>query len=173
MRNRYLVSLIILLLFTVFFGCTAKDEGEPLPAANFSLPDLDGRTVSLSDYQGQVVLVNFWATWCYPCREEIPDFIELQNEYAARGFTILGISIDTADMTDVKKFATEFKINYPVLYAGKEAKQLMRDYGNVRGIPTSFLIDHNGLQVKKVIGLMQKSFWKKEIKAALKKAEKS
>jgi peroxiredoxin len=163
----------MLLLFAAFFGCTAKDEGKPQPAANFSLPDLDGRTVSLSDYNGQVVLVNFWATWCSPCREEIPDFIELQKEYAAKGFTILGISIDTADMVDVKRFATEFKMTYPVLYAGKETKQLMRDYGNFRGIPTSFLIDHQGQQIKKVIGLMQKSFWEKEIKAALKKAQKS
>ena len=172
MRYRYLVSLIFLVLFIAFFGCVAKEEVEPQPAVNFSLPDLDGRTVSLSDYKGQVVLVNFWATWCSPCREEIPDFIEFQKEYAARGFTILGISIDTVDIADVKKFAIEFKMNYPVLYAGKEAKQLMRDYDNIRGIPTSFLIDHEGRQIKKVVGLMKKSFWEKEIQAALKEAEK-
>jgi thiol-disulfide isomerase/thioredoxin len=181
MRKRYLVSLILILtltltltlILTTFFGCTAKEDYDRQPAVDFTLPDLNGRMVSLSDYEGQVVLINFWATWCVPCREEIPDFVELQSKYAADGFIILGISIDTIDVAEVKEFADEYKINYPVLYAGKQAKQLTRDYGNFRGIPASFLVNHEGIRIKRVIGRMEKPFWDKEIQSALKeKAEK-
>ncbi len=177
MRKRYLVSLILILtltlILTTLFGCTTKDDYDRQPAVDFTLPDLNGRMVSLSDYEGQVVLINFWATWCVACREEIPDFVELQSKYAADGFTILGISIDTIDVAEVKEFADEYKINYPVLYAGKQKKQLARDYDNFRGIPASFLVNHEGIRIKRVIGRMEKSFWDKEIRSALKeKAEK-
>lgn len=173
MRKKYLVFLILILSLAVLFGCGTKDDYDRQPAVDFTLPDLDGRMVSLSDYEGQVVIVNFWATWCVPCREEIPDFIELQSEYGADGFTILGISIDTIDVAEVKEFAVEYKINYPVLYAGKQAKQLTRDYGNFRGIPASFLVNHEGIRIKRVLGRMEKPFWVKEIKAALKEKEKA
>ena len=173
MRKRYLVSLILVLALAALFGCTTRDDFDRQPAVDFTLPDLDGRMVSLSDYAGQVVLINFWATWCIPCREEIPDFVELQSEHGPDGFVILGISIDTIDVADVKKFAEEYKINYPVLYAGKQAKQLTHDYGNFRGIPASFLVNHEGIRIKRVIGRMEKPFWQKEIKAAMEEKAKN
>ncbi len=173
MRKRNLVPLILILALAALFGCTTKDDFETQPAVDFTLPDLDGRMVSLSDYAGQVVLVNFWATWCIPCREEIPDFVELISEYAAEGFAILGITIDTIDVSEVKEFAVMYKINYPVLYAGKQAKQLTRDYGNFRGIPASFLVNHEGIRIKRVLGRMEKSFWVKQIESALKAKEKA
>ncbi len=163
-----LIFSIILLIPVIISACTAKEEEERKPAADFSIPDLEGKPVSLSDYKGQIVMINFWATWCGPCREEIPHFVEFQKKYGPEGFTILGLTIDTIDPEEVKEFALEYKMNYPILYLGKQSKQVMKDYGNFRGIPTSFLIDRDGLIIRRVTGLMEKSFWDKEIRSALK-----
>jgi cytochrome c biogenesis protein CcmG/thiol:disulfide interchange protein DsbE len=171
--RQVLIFLIIFLIPVIISACTVKEEEERKPAADFSIPDLEGKLVSLSDYKGQVVMINFWATWCTPCREEIPGFVELQTKYGPEGFTILGLTIDTIDPEEVKEFAIEFKMNYPVLYLGKQKKQVMKDYFNFRGIPTSFLIDRDGLIIRKVTGLMEKSFWDKEIRTALKEKENS
>lgn len=166
--RQVLILSIILLLPVIISACTVKEEEARKPAADFSIPDLEGKLVSLSDYKGQIVMINFWATWCRPCREEIPGFVELQTKYGPEGFTILGLTIDTIDREEVKKFALEYKMNYPILYLGKQKKQVQKDYGNFRGIPTSFLIDRDGLIIKQVTGLMEKSFWDKEIRSALK-----
>ncbi len=166
--RQVLIFSIILLIPVIISGCTVKEEEARKPAVDFSIPDLEGKLVKLSDYKGQIVMINFWATWCSPCREEIPHFVEFQKKYGPEGFTILGLTIDTIDPEEVKEFAVEYKMNYPILYLGKQSKQVQKDYGNFRGIPTSFLIDRDGLIIRQVTGLMKKSFWDKEIRTALK-----
>jgi peroxiredoxin len=115
-------------------------------APQFSLQDLDGKALNLADYRGEVVLVNFWATWCEPCQHEIPEFIRLQNN--SHGLQILGISLD--DSTEpVRSFYTEFKMNYPVA-VGDAA--LAQRYEGILGLPVSFLVGCDGRVSSKHIG---------------------
>ncbi len=110
-------------------------------APAWRLRNLDGRFVQLSDLKGKVVLLNFWATWCGPCRREIPDLIALQAKYAAQGLVVVGVSIDTTGAATVKAFAQKMKINYPMLMGDDET---VAAYGNFQIIPTTFFIDRAG-----------------------------
>ena len=133
-------------------------EGKTAP--NFKLEDTSGKKVSLSDYRGKAVLVNFWATWCGPCKVEIPWFEKLRDQYAGQGFEILGISSDQLDAddkgrlasekADVAKFASGMHINYPVLLGGED---ISKDWGGVDSLPESFYIDKTGKIVAVVTGL--------------------
>ena len=110
---------------------------------SFTLPDLEGEQQSLEQWQGQVVMVNFWAPWCPPCREEVPAFIELQEKYADKGFTIVGITVDTHE--NAQTFADTMGINYPVLIAEEEGIELAKKYGNkVGALPFTALLDRSG-----------------------------
>ena len=118
-------------------------------APDFTLKDLDNRDVSLSDYRGKVVFVNFWATWCAPCKMEIPYFIDLVNQYDDEGFIVLGIAIDQREFPKIPAFADLMGINYPVLYDKKHVSIL---YGGIRNIPTTFVINREGRAVERIIG---------------------
>jgi len=108
-----------------------------------SFPDLDGRSRRLLEWRGQVVACNFWATWCAPCREEVPLFIAAKQQYAPRGFDVVGIAVDHA--VKIRDFAANYRINYPVLIAGSEAIDLMRSLGNGTGaLPYTVLLDRSG-----------------------------
>ena len=134
-------------------------------APNFSLPSVDGGSKSLADYSGKVVMLNFWATWCGPCKREIPDFIELQNEYRDDGFEIVGVSLDQAgEEGAVAQFVKQYNINYDVLHGDG---QIAQAYGGVRSIPTTFLIDREGNVVSSKVGLQPKSAWAEEIQKLL------
>jgi len=166
--KKLLRSLLLVALVFLFLACTSQNGGsETSVAPGFTLPDLSGKMAGLSDYKGQVVLLNFWATWCPPCRAEIPDLIALQEQYSSEGFSILGVSLDSADIDKVRQFSQERRITYRILYAGQEIHKISKDYGNIRGIPTSFLIDREGRIVKKIVGVVDKSVWQKEIEAVL------
>jgi thiol-disulfide isomerase/thioredoxin len=132
-------------------------------APDFSLESLDGKTMRLSDFRGKAVLLNFWATWCGPCKIEMPWFVELQNQYAAQGFQIVGVAMDDASKEDIGKFAKDMGVNYPILI-GKES--VGDQYGGVPALPESFLIGRDGKIVDKIIGLRGKA----EIEDAIKKA---
>jgi thiol-disulfide isomerase/thioredoxin len=131
-------------------------EGKPAP--DVRLKNLDGKDVALSDLRGKVVFVNFWATWCGPCQDEIPSLIDLQNQYASKGFTVVGIAMDEEGKSVVAPFVAKelydvkgqkLHINYPILLGSDEAGD---KFGGILGYPTSFLISRSGTQIMKFQG---------------------
>jgi peroxiredoxin len=149
----------------VWTGCAKKvRRSSAKPAPEFSLKDANGQTVRLADYRGKVVLLDFWATWCGPCKIEMPWFVELQNQYAAQGLQIVGVAMDDASKEDIGKFAKDMGVNYPILI-GKEA--VGDEYGGVPALPESFLIGRDGKIVDKILGLRGKAEIEDSIKKAL------
>jgi len=132
------------------------------PAHNFALKSLDGKNVQLSDFKGKIVIVDFWATWCAPCREGIPDLIEIQKEY--KDVQVIGITVDQNPMEVVPGFVKEFKINYPILISDPN---VLQQYGGIDAIPTSFIISKDGKIIKKMVGLYPKSTYLNVIREEL------
>lgn len=144
---------------------TAAQAGQIGTAAPaYELPDLDGKTVKNTDFLGKVVILDFWATWCPPCRMEIPHFVRLQSEYGDQGLQIVGLSLDAGGARDVRPFAEEYKINYTMLIAKDETAE---SYGGVVGIPTTFVIDRKGTIVKKFVGYTPPETFEEAIKPLL------
>jgi len=136
----------------------------PQPAPAFLARDIDGNVVSTADWQGKVVLLNFWATWCPPCREEIPELIDLQNRYKDR-LHVIGISMDDPEEAGlVKKFAVRAGINYPIVMASRE---IIQEYGGVPALPTSFVVNREGKVVQKHVGLYPTFVYETEARALL------
>lgn len=156
------LPIAILLLSFLFLSnsVTANDKKAP----QFELKDLNGKTVKLSDFKGKVVFINFWATWCGPCRKEIPDFIDMQKTYEKKGFTFIGIALD--DYKSVVKYSKDNKINYPILMGTQETTRL---YGGIRGIPTSFLVGKDGNIKQQYVGYRPKNVFEKDIKELINK----
>lgn len=144
------------------------------PAPKFTLEDLSGKKVSLASYKGKAVLINFWATWCGPCKIETPWLVELRNQYASKGFEILGVSADDLDLDDQKKLADEKRdiakfahdehMQYPVLINGET---LDKPYGGLDALPTSYFVDRNGNVVAAEMGLTSKADLEGNIRKAL------
>jgi thiol-disulfide isomerase/thioredoxin len=138
--------------------------GKTTPAPDFTLESLDGKNMRLSDFRGKAVLLNFWATWCAPCKIEMPWFVDLQKEYGPQGLQIVGVAMDDSSAEDIAKFAKDMGVNYPVLL-GKEA--VGDEYGGVPALPESFFIGRDGKIVDKIIGLKGKGEIEDSIKKAL------
>ena len=144
--------LVFLLAFAMITSTTltfASDKAAP----DFTLTDLSGKSISLSDLKGKVIFVNFWATWCGPCRHEIPDFIEFYKENKDNGAVILGVSVDKS-ANKVRDFADEYKINYPIAMA---TDNIVKDYRPGKFIPTTIIIDTEGMIQDKKVGVMDKA----------------
>jgi cytochrome c biogenesis protein CcmG, thiol:disulfide interchange protein DsbE len=128
-------------------------------APDFSLPQLDGKPLQLSAYQGKVVLLDFWATWCEPCQEEIPHFMDLQNEYGKEGLQIIGVSMD--DSSDpVRDLYRHLGMNYRVVMGNAKIGEL---YGGVLGLPIAFLIGRDGRIYSKHIGATDAAVFQREL----------
>ena len=144
----------------VFIVCAAAAPA----ATELNLQDMNGKAVNLSDYKGKVIILDFFATWCPPCKQEIPDFVELQKEYGDQGFTMIGVSLSGA--SDMRKFASRHGINYPVLM---DSRKVQAAYGPVRSIPTTLVLDQNMNVVKQYIGYKPKSVFEADITTLLNK----
>ena len=136
---------------------------EPALAPDFSLPDLSGNRLNLSSYRGKIVVLDFWATWCDPCQDEIPYLVELQSKYGGEGLEIIGISMDDSP-EPVRDFYQRFKINYPVVMGDAKTGEL---YGGVLGLPITFLIGRDGRIVAKHIGATDITVFEREIRHVL------
>jgi cytochrome c biogenesis protein CcmG/thiol:disulfide interchange protein DsbE len=133
-------------------------------APDFELVSLDGRKVKLSDFRGKAVVLNFWATWCAPCKIEMPWFVDLQKQYGSDGLTILGVAMDDTDPQKIAQFTSEMGVNYPVLLGTNNVSE---EYGDVEYLPTTFYIDRQGKIVGKVAGLITKADIEGHAKKAL------
>ena len=170
-----LATFFYIAIFLCIFGCTSKPP-EPTgvtgtvtqnsSAPNFSLNDIYGRLVTLNQFKGKVVLLDFWATWCSPCRREIPHLIELYKEYKGQPFTLIGIALDEGGVSEVKPFVKKYHINYPIVIGDTNVQRI---YGGIQGIPTKFLIDKKGIIVKQYVGDMSRNMEgiEKKIKSLL------
>ena len=141
---------------------TTANAGSGQPAPDLTLKDLDGKEISVAQYKGKVVLVNFWATWCEPCRVEIPWLIEMQQQYSAKGFTVLGVAMDEEGKSVVAPFVqkerfdvngAKSQMNYPILIGNDAAAD---KFGGLLGYPTSVLIDRSGKQIKRITGIISR-----------------
>ncbi len=139
----------LLIASVLFAGCNRSNRAQDHPPApDFSLTDLQGNKLQLSAYRGKVVLLDFWATWCAPCRAEIPQFVRLQKQYQAEGLQIIGISLDD-DVKPVREFYREFAMNYPIAMGNDK---LAQEYGGILGLPVAFVIDRQGRIYRRHIG---------------------
>lgn len=149
--------VVFLLLFGAFLIQRAHSQGNYPQAPDFSVMDLSGKSISLSDYKGKVLFLNFWATWCPPCRAEIPDFVEVYGQQKAKGLEILGISLDSKGKDAIVAFVDKYKINYPVVLETRSTtEKLLDDYQPGQFIPTTIVIDKQGRIRNKQVGQMTK-----------------
>ena len=133
-------------------------------APEFSLKDVNGAEKKLSDFKGKVLIIDFWATWCPPCRQEIPHFVSLYSQYKDQGLEIIGISLDQNSERVLPDFIKNNSINYTILTGNEEVTDL---YGGIAAIPTTFIIDKDGNIRKKYIGYNDKEVFEKEIRELL------
>ena len=182
MRLKIFVSMFLFAALTVL-GCGGKNVKE-VPentntakttndaagivdnsnkAPDFALTGTDGNTLKLSDFRGKVVIIDFWATWCPPCRKGIPDLIQLKKDFGNK-LVVIGVSVDTDTQKDVVPFIKKYGINYHVAYADNYITQA---YGGVQAIPTSFVIDKNGNIVKSFVGLQEISTYQSLVTSLL------
>jgi peroxiredoxin len=174
-RKRLLVGLVALggALGIYYLAHSSRSKGEHAAAGkiapDFSLPDLSGRQIQLSAYRGKVVLLDFWATWCEPCRQEIPHFVDLQNKYGSQGFQTIGVSMDDGP-EPVRDFYQQFKMNYPVVMGNAKIGEF---YGGVLGLPIAFLIGRDGRIHFKHIGATGNAVFEKEVVSLLQEPDDS
>jgi thiol-disulfide isomerase/thioredoxin len=167
---RFIITSLLLCFAPVFISAQQENQQptirfvrNPDPAPDFKLTGLDGKPVTLAESHGKVILLNFWATWCGPCRAEIPDLVELQNKYKDR-LQILGLVVDDDDQDAIKNFVSEFGINYPVAIASNDIRF---QYGGIAALPTSFVLDAEGRIVQKHEGLRDPILYETEIRSLL------
>ncbi|MGH9513600.1 MAG: peroxiredoxin family protein [Terriglobales bacterium] len=167
-----IVVVMVITLMLVFGIRKSRRAGPPAQTAanqikiapDFSLQSLDGKTVRLSDFRGKAVLLNFWATWCEPCKVEMPWIIDLQKQYASQGLQVLGVAMDDVGPDEIAKFTKQMGVNYPVVI-GKD--EVADSYGGLPFLPTTFYIGRDGKVVDRVFGIKGRGEIEDDIKKAL------
>ena len=155
-----LVCLLLAGCSSESVNAAVKPEKDRKKAPDFTLKDADGRPVKLSDYKGRVVLLNFWATWCGPCRIEIPWFVEFEQKFKDRGFAVLGVAMDEDGWDVVKPYLERVKVNYRVVIGSDMVSEM---YGGVESFPTTFMLDREGRVASMHPGLMSRKVYQDEI----------
>jgi cytochrome c biogenesis protein CcmG/thiol:disulfide interchange protein DsbE len=168
LRNRWLRAGAVAILLCSWPACAQQEEEDEIPSAgnpslDFVLKDMSGQDVRLASFKGRPVLVNFWATWCPPCKAEIPWFVEFADKYRDKNLAVIGISVDDTP-EDIRAFAEEYKINYPML-VGLGHDDLRQAYDAEAIIPVSWLIKPDGSVFAKAAGIHSKEWFEDKIKA--------
>lgn len=159
---KILCSVILLCVIPFFSSCQGQAGGKiGNKAPNFTLIDSKGAMHTLDDYLGEVIILDFWATWCPPCRMEIPHFQEISEEYKNDGVTVIGVSVDRGGIEVVEPFIQKENVTYPILMA---EERVIRDYGGINSIPTTFVIDRKGNIHEKIVGYRNKEFFENIIR---------
>lgn len=158
------ISILIIISFLLSINILSANNSDKKKAPDFALKTLEGKTIKLSDYKGKIIIIDFWATWCPPCRKGIPDLIELQKVYS-KDLVIVGISLDQErTLKDLKPFIENYGINYPVVLGNEK---VVKDYGGINAIPTSFIVDQKGFIIDSHVGLVPKAVYEDKIKMLL------
>lgn len=166
--HQAILQRVVFAMMAIVFWCTGVVAQEKR-APQFALRDINGRTVRLSAYRGKVVLINFWATWCPPCRAEMPELVRLQREHAAQGLQIIGITYPPETKTRVRRFARRLKVNYPIVLG---SRQLKARFSSEETLPLTVVIDRDG-KVKEIInGILLCEEFEEKIKPLLMKTRK-
>ena len=158
------MKLALVALVIAFSAASVLGQGTTAP--QFAVKDLNGRSVRLSDYQGKVVLVNFWATWCPPCRAEMPDLVKLQSEYGKDGLQIIGVTYPPEEKARVRTFANSLKVNYPIVLGTRELKAR---FSSEEILPLTVVIDRDGKVSDIISGILLRQEFDEKIKPLLKK----
>ena len=140
-------------------------EPDPYPVPDTTLQTIDGDNLNLAAQDGRVLLVNFWATWCAPCRKEIPDLIDLQNDLGDEGLTVVGISLDQEGESTVRSFMSDYDFNYPVVVDPQGRTE--QGFGATYGLPTTFVVNTDGEVVKRVLGIFPTKEMRPELESML------
>jgi peroxiredoxin len=170
-HRRFLLLFVVAVCFIILLVAFMKRRPVIAPqleagtelAPDFTLMEIDGTSLRLSDYRGKVILLDFWATWCAPCQEEIPRFVEWQNEYRDRGLQVIGVSMDDSP-EPVQKFSREFRMNYPVAIGTQD---IASQYGGILGLPVNFVIGRDGRIKAKHLGMYDLMLLKRELNEQL------
>ena len=157
------VAAAVVLSFSPF-GLAVAGPGLPTPAPAWKLKDMEGKTVTSDQFKGKVVVLDFWATWCAPCKTEIPGYVALQKKYGADGLVVVGVSMDTGGTADVRQFIKDFGINYTVVIGDDT---IVSAFAPIDGYPTTFIIDRDGLIRNKKLGKRPAADFEKDVLAVL------
>jgi len=159
------IVIIVFIFSALFFTDGYAQRAKRQKAPNFTLKTQNGKVVELSKLKGKVVLVNFWATWCPPCRAEIPDFIEVYDLYKSKGLEIVGIALDEDGWSKVTPYIEKAKMNYSVVLGSSDVVHL---YGDIESIPTTFFVDKNGYIAERQVGMLRKADLEQKLRLLLK-----
>ncbi len=164
MKNRWARALVVAVLLGAWPACnrhTEAPDAHAAPSLDYVLDSVDGAPVNLADFEGRPILLNFWATWCGPCKAEIPWFVEFAETYKDNDLAVIGISVDDSP-DDIRRFAAEYNVNYPML-VGLGRDDIAKEYDALMAIPVTWLIRRDGSVQAKVTGIHGKDWFDQQI----------